>query len=253
MGASKVLWVDAASFAVSALIVAALVPGDEPVVIERGRYFEDVWAGLRFLKEDRLLRTILIAAAATNFLDTPLFSVVLPVFANEQYGDASDLGLILAGMGAGSVMGAFIFGAVGTKFPKRPQLVAFFVLFGLPLFLLAVSPSLAVSIAAMALVGLATGGINPLAITAIQERTPAEMLARVFGSIITAVMIAAPLGALLGGVAVDALGVTKVIVLIGALIFVAGVWLGAQPVLKELDEEKVLPVVLGPERSSEAK
>jgi MFS family permease len=240
MGTSKVLWVDAASFGISALIVAALIPQDEPVATERGRYFEDVWAGLRFLKQDRLLITIMIAAASTNFLDSPLFSVVLPVFANEEYGHASDLGLMLAGMGAGSVAGALIFGAIGTKYPKRPQLVAFFVLFGLPLFLLAVSPSLVISVAAMALIGLATGGINPLAITAIQERTPPEMLARVFGSIITAVMIASPLGALLGGVAVDALGVTKVIVLIGALIFVVGVWLGGQQVLKELDDPKTL-------------
>lgn len=239
IGPSKVLWVDAASFAFSAVMVAALVPSTKTVASEHGNYFEDVLAGLRFLKNDRLMRTILIAAACTNFLDTPLFSVVLPVFANEQYGHASDLGLMLAGMGAGSVAGALLFGSVGARFPKRPQLIAFFVLFGLPLFILAFSPPLLVSVGAMALVGLATGGINPLAITAIQERTPAEMLARVFGSVIAAALIAAPLGALLGGVAVDAFGVTKVIVLIGALIFAAGVWLGFQPALAELDEPKL--------------
>jgi MFS family permease len=240
IGTSKVLWVDAASFAVSAIIVAALVPRTKPVVTERGRYFEDVSAGLRFLREDRLLRTILIAAASTNFLDAPLFSVVLPVFANEKYGHASDLGLMLAGMGAGSLAGALLFGSVGARFPKRPQLVAFFVVFGLPLFVLAFSPPLAVAVGAMALVGLATGGINPLAITAIQERTPAEMLARVFGSVIAAALIAAPLGALLGGVSVEAFGVTKVIILIGALIFAVGVWLGLQPALAELDEPTVV-------------
>jgi MFS family permease len=161
---------------------------------------------------------------------------VLPVFAIEKYGHASDLGLMLAGLGAGSLAGALLFGSVGAKFPKRPQLVAFFVVFGLPLFVLAFSPPLVVAVGAMALEGLATGGINPLAITAIQERTPAEMLVRVFGSVIAAALIAAPLGALLGGVAVDAFGVTKVIILIGALIFAVGVWLGLQPALAELDE-----------------
>jgi MFS family permease len=240
IGTSKVLWVDAASFAISAAVVAALVPRTQPVVTERGHYFEDVFAGLRFLKEDRLLRTILIAAASTNFLDTPLFSVVLPVFANEKFGHASDLGLMLAGMGAGSLAGALLFGSVGARFPKRPQLVAFFVVFGLPLFVLAFSPPLGVAIGVMALVGLATGGINPLAITAIQERTPAEMLARVFGGVIAAALIAAPLGALLGGVGVEAFGVTKVIILIGALIFAVGVWLGLQPALTELDEPTVV-------------
>jgi MFS family permease len=237
IGASKVLWADAASFAISAVIVAALVPGTKPVATEHGRYFEDVLAGLRFLKEDRLLRTIVMAAAATNFLDAPLFSPVLPVFAKEQFGSASDLGFMLAGLGAGAIAGALIYGSVGAKFPKRPQLVAFFVLFGLPLFILAASHALPVAIGAMALLGLATGGINPLALTAIQERTPPEMLARVFGSVMASALIAAPLGALLGGVAVETFGVTKVIVLIGALIFAVGVWLSTQKALAELDEQ----------------
>ncbi len=72
------------------------------------------------------------------------------------------------------------------------------------------------------------------------------MLARVFGSIHRCGLIAAPLGALLGGVAVAGFGVIKVIVLIGVLIFAVGVWLGLQPALNELDEPSLKSPIENP-------
>ncbi|HEU5423664.1 MAG TPA: MFS transporter, partial [Nitrolancea sp.] len=57
IGASNVLWLDAASFVVSAAIVAGSIPAASQAS-ERtvsGRYLDDLKAGLRFVRDDRLL------------------------------------------------------------------------------------------------------------------------------------------------------------------------------------------------------
>src|SRR4051794_16703275 len=78
VGTSKVLWFDAISFAVSAILVSVFVTNIRQIPEERGRFLDDVWEGVHFLLHDKLLRTILVAAAALNFLATPLFAVGLP-------------------------------------------------------------------------------------------------------------------------------------------------------------------------------
>jgi MFS family permease len=239
IGTSKVLWIDAASFTLSALLVAAFVSDVRHVSEERNHYLQDVWEGVRLLLHDPLLRAILIAAALLNFLDTPLFSVVLPVYAKDTYGDASDLGIMLAGLGAGAIAGAFLFGLVGAKLPKRPMMMGFFSLLTFPYLILTISPPLPVAVAAMALVGIGSGGFNPLAITLLQNRTPAEMRARIFGAVTAIVLVASPLGALLGGAVVSEFGDIAVIVFIGTASMLVMVWLGLQPVLRELDEAAI--------------
>jgi MFS family permease len=59
LGAANVLWLDAASFAVSAVLVASVVPNfGGPSPSAGGHYLHEVAAGLRFLRGDRLLLTL---------------------------------------------------------------------------------------------------------------------------------------------------------------------------------------------------
>jgi MFS family permease len=246
IGTSKVLWVDAASFGISALIVSISVTDIRQVPAERGRFLDDVWEGVRFLFHDKLLRTLLVAAAVLNFLFTFL-DVALPFYVKETYGHASDLGVLFAGLAAGAIAGAIIFGMVGAKLNKRMMMVIFFGLISVPFLVFAASPSLAVATAAMVVAGFGSGGLNPLAITLLQTKSPAEMRARILGAVMAIVMVAAPLGALLGGTAVSAFGATTVIVGMSIASLAVTLWLGTQSALAELDdpnlEERTSPVL----------
>ena len=244
VGASKVLWLDAVSFGISAILVGAFVTDIRHVPADRGRFLDDVWEGLRFLFHDKLLRALLVAASMINFVMTPLFTVALPVYAKETYGHASDLGIMLASIAAGAIVGAFAFGALGAKLNKRFMMVLFFALISVPFFVLVLSPPLVVAVGAMFVVGLGSGGLNPLAITLLQAKSPAEMRARILGATTAIVLVASPLGALLGGSAVDAFGATTVIVGMSIASLVVTLWLGAQSALAELDTSTL------PERSS---
>lgn len=205
-GASSVLWIDAASFVVSAGLFALAVPA----VGERASgepYFQQIRAGLAFIRQDRLLLTLLLLIATTNFLDMPVFSVILPVYVEGAYGSAASLGMLISVFGAAAVVGALLYGAIGHRLPRRMTFITAFVVVSLPLFVLAQLPPFRVAVGAMAFMGLASGPINPLLMTVIQERVPSAMRGRVFGMITAASLVAAPLSLVLAGFIIDAVGV----------------------------------------------
>jgi MFS family permease len=108
IGANNVLFLDAATFVVSAAVIASALPRPERESAEDAGpdgYLTELLEGMRFIRRDRLLLSIVAAAVVLNFLDAPVFSVVLPVYADGVYGSAVVLGTILGGFGAGSLAG----------------------------------------------------------------------------------------------------------------------------------------------------
>src|SRR5919204_504934 len=82
IGAANVLFVDAGTFLISALLVAAGVPGSvdarerRPVEDERRRYFAELADGLRFVRSTAFLLSMILVATVGNFFDQPLLTVV---------------------------------------------------------------------------------------------------------------------------------------------------------------------------------
>src|SRR4051794_35230092 len=106
-------------------------------------------------------------------------------------------------MGAGGLAGAIAWGAWGSRLPRRPAFVVGYVLCGIPRYAaLALHAPLPVLLAVTGVSGLTAGALNPIMDTALLERIPAALRARVWGVIIAGCSAAMPLGALLAGVAV---------------------------------------------------
>lgn len=217
LGPTQVLWVDAASFGVSALLIGLAAPrprrrqGKQPQ-----NMLGDIKEGLRYVRGDRFILSILGVVIITNFLDAPMFSVVMPVFASRTYGSAADLGLILAGFGAGAVTGAVLFGAIGHRLPRRLTFIMAFIVVGLRYWVMALLPPLAVTVGIMALAGLASGPLNPIIMTMAQERIPAELRGRVFGITTALAMIAIPLGTILSGLVIEGAGIVVTLLIMAA-------------------------------------
>jgi len=144
LGASNVLWIDAATFAISALIVQFGVPAVRLVASsgKHERYLVALLAGIRFLRNDRLLLTMAIWLTASNFLMGPLFGVILPVYAKREFGRAADLGLMLAAFGAGQLIGIISYGAIGHRFSRRVTWLITFIGETIPFWVLLWKPAL---------------------------------------------------------------------------------------------------------------
>jgi MFS family permease len=238
VGATNVLWVNAATFAVSALLVSRLVPvlAAHPDAPEPGRYLSELLTGVRFVARDPLIRMIVLIVFLTNFLDAP-FPVLFPVFAMEAFGSAVYLGVMIGVFGGAALLGSLAYSVVGHRLPRRQTFVFTFLLAALPYLALALLPTLPITLVLMAVWGLAAGPLNPVLQTVAYERIPAHMRGRVLGATIAGAYLAIPAGAVLGGLAVEYFGVAATLFGIGICYFVvtlAGVF---NPTLRQMDPE----------------
>jgi hypothetical protein len=65
------------------------------------------------------------------------------------------------------------------------------------------------------------GAINPVLDVVLLQRIPADLRAKVLGFVAGGVLAVAPVGVVLGGIAVGLLGLTTTLLLVGALYLMA--------------------------------
>jgi MFS family permease len=226
LGPVNTLVINAVTFAVSAVLVAWLVPRsvdaertarDGSAPPESTSYWHELGEGLAFLWRQPLLRAITVLLVLTNFFDAAWTTVILPVFADRHLGGSVALGLLVAAMGGGALVGSLLFGVVGHRLPRRALFVVSFLLCGGPRMLVfAAEPPLWACLTTVAVAGLAAGSINPIIGTVQLERTPPGMRARVFGCMGAGAWAAMPIGALVAGVTVEHLGLAPTLLVLGS-------------------------------------
>ena len=103
VGATSVLYIDAATFLFSFLTLTLFVPSRPPQ--PQTDDARGVFAGLRFLLRDPLLWRIGLAAVFLNMFGSAL-SAALPVLAFDEFGESSRVaGALFASLGAGALVG----------------------------------------------------------------------------------------------------------------------------------------------------
>ena len=241
IGPSHVLWLDAGSFAVSALFVAITVPAvlvaARPHAPQARHYFQDLRDGLRFIRRDGLMLAIALNNAASNFFDGFL-SIMLPVYAKDHLGSAVDLGLMFAGLGAGALVSIVLFGRFGPQLSRRLLFGLCLAGVGIGFGLLASTPGLIGAMTVLALAGLAAGPINPVLMTVYQERTPPALRGRVFGLTAAIALSAMPIGRLAGGYLIEGVGLQPAIAVSAGGYLVAGLVVLLVPVYTAMDRRR---------------
>jgi MFS family permease len=222
-GSPAVVAIDAATFAVAALMGAIWVRvAEQPSTMASAepalrRYWHDLAAGLHFIRGDRLLLGIITMAAVTNLLDQGLAEVMLPVWVREEIGSASALGIIGGVGGLGSVLGNLLGAWLGPRLSRRTLYTVGYLVGGAPRFIvLALASTLSPVLAVFLISDIFGGSLNPVIGATSYERIPEELRARVLGAIRASAWIGTPFGALLGGYAVEALGISTALLGFGA-------------------------------------
>ncbi len=254
-GPLPVLVVNAATFLVSAAVVAAGVPSSlrpaapahvaapghanppagaapavaaaradddassaPPLFTTEPPYWTALADGVRVLWRNRLLRAVTLLVLVTNALDIGRASVILPVYAGRELDGATSLGLLVGASGLGMLVGALAFSALGPRLPRRATFATSFLLAGGPLFaVLALRPGLGWCLVAAAIAGVAAGSLNPIIDTVLLEQVPPVMRARVFGVVNAGCWVAMPIGALATGFLVEGAGLVVTLVILGAV------------------------------------
>ena len=239
-GATNVLWIDAGSFIVSAALVAVGVP--RPAVEREPRktsYRRELREGYAFLRADRTLAVLVFIVSLTNLFDA-VAMIALPVLAHDVYESALSLGLMTAAGGAGSVLGALAFAAIGHRLSRRAVFTWGFIVVTLSFPVAAFFPPLTVLLVAKTVSGLASGPLNPVIDTVFMERVPAGMRGRVFGVTQAAAWVAIPLGVLVAGAVIEAIGLRATLLLSGAAYLTITIGARFSTALRDLDRRPEL-------------
>jgi MFS family permease len=240
IGTANVLWLDAASFFISAGIVGILIPAFAAHQGKRsasGNYLSELKEGLRFIAQDALILSMVIMVMLTNFLDAIFGGVLQPVYVRQVYGSALNLGLLLSANGGGAVIGGLIYAAIGQRLPRHATFVGAFVLTGFRFWVYALYPPIWVLIVVTLITSIGAGPLNPI-IGAIEfERIPASMRGRVFGAIRAGAWIAMPLGMLLGGILTDRFGTFVMMIGLAITFFITTGSMSFIPAMKEMNRK----------------
>jgi MFS family permease len=246
IGPVSALWINGATFAIAALLIAATAP--RPTTSPNAGYLNQLREGLGFIRQERLLRSIYAMVAATNLLDAAAFQVLLPVWAHDTGAGPAAIGLLAAAMGGAAVVSSALAAAIGHRMPRRMTYLVGFMIAGLPRFaILALDVPLPLIAAVFAISGFGSGFLNPILGAVIFERIPRELVGRVTTMGSSLAWAGIPFGGLVGGGLITATALAPALVICGLAYFVVTTIPGLQREWKEMDTQRhrAAPVTSG--------
>jgi predicted MFS family arabinose efflux permease len=206
LGATNVLYLDAATFLVSFTILLLLVPKRKPLHQPAPT---GVLAGLRFVLTDSLLGPLTLTVLAFGFIVSAL-SPALLVYANETFGSARIAGLFYTALGAGALVGTIVAVVVARKLPPLTMATIGILAFAVPIWALPATPPAWVVVVTLFVATLFTPLVNGPIIGVLTKRTPTELRPKVMTAVLALNTIAAPLGFLLAGQVLERSGVEPI-------------------------------------------
>jgi predicted MFS family arabinose efflux permease len=214
---SRTLALDALSFLFSALIVATWVKRRAAPLGEHSDRLS-LWAiarhGAELVFGSPLLRSLVLFGWLAGFYIIP--EGLAAPYAHALGGDTFDVGLLMAAMPVGTVIGAFAFGRLTTP-STRLRLMGWLAMMSCaPLIGSALNPPLAVVIALFIVAGIG-GAYQLAAAAAFVQSVPDSGRARAFGLAQSGLLVAQGLGILIGGAVAQAIGPHLVVALAGLL------------------------------------
>jgi predicted MFS family arabinose efflux permease len=245
VGASGVIWLDAATF--GAAIVALLllnVSETRPEPVEK-HFLDEATAGIRHLLRTVELRQLVVAALFTVVAFGFVESVVFAVVGNGLHRKPEFLGYLMAAMGVGALAAA----TVAARLVKRYGEGALVGL-GMTAFaagaLLLTTPSLLVTILGIVLFGVSLPWINIGIITVLQRRTPSEMLGRVLAGFDFLFSPLQGVAIALGAAMIATVDYRVMLIVMAALVAVASGYLFTRP------EQRIRPATVEVAEGAEA-
>jgi MFS family permease len=183
------------------------------------RLHHDIAEGLRYLWNHRLLRTLAGMVGVMNLASTAMFSIfVLYAVAPGPMGlSEPGFGVLITTFAAGSLVGSMVVERVERRIGRAATLTFGVMGSGLPLFLPAVTSNVYLIGAGFVVSGLAVVMWNVVTVSLRQRIVPDRLLGRVNSGYRLLAWGTQPLGAVLGGVIGELLGLRAVFVVAGLM------------------------------------
>ncbi len=240
LGGVNTMWVTAGAFVLSILAISTLRL-EGAGTPNRNALPEGVWAGvvegLRFVWNNKVLRTLAIVDLAATGLYTPMESVLFPKYFTDR-NEPAQLGWVLMALSVGGLIGALGY-AVLSKYSRRRTIMLTAVLtLGVAMTIIAFLPPLPLILVLCAIVGFVYGPIAPIYNYVMQTRAPQHLRGRVVGVMGSLAYAAGPLGLVRAGPLADAAGLHATFLALALPMLLLGVVAMFLPALRDLDRDQ---------------
>jgi MFS family permease len=221
IGAPLALVADAASFVVSAALLSRIRVHESPApkTGQSGDFWEAILAGVRLVGGHPVLRAMAVAGAVSNLFAYAQAAVLVLYVTRDLALPATAYGAVLAGFGLGGVFGALVGPRMAAWVGYGGAIAGGMLLMAAGNTLIAFSgPPLALLdlVAAQFIVGFGLPLCTVSMVSLRQSITPVDLLGRVNATTRLFSWGALPLGALLGGVLGEAIGIRPTLMVAAA-------------------------------------
>jgi len=217
IGPHAALGLDAATFALSALVLRAGLT-ERPAAMDGAgpaHLLRDALEGLRIVTADRqCYAPLLLGVLGSAYIMAP--EAIAPAYAHSFGAGAATVGVIMASIAAGSIIGDVLFARTMSPQTRQRLMWPLAVIGAVPLLAMALHPPLPLGIGLLVVAGLGSAFQVP-ANTAFAQAVPAQARGRAFGIAMTGMFGGQGLAIIAAGAAAQVLEPSTVIAGAGAL------------------------------------
>ncbi|MGC4768003.1 MFS transporter [Micromonospora sp. DT44] len=219
VGAVWVIAVDAATFAVLALTYRLALPATG--TIRRYEPSAPRTAGFAFIRRQPTLLGLLVLSVAFFFLFGPVY-VAMPLHVTDDLrGSATLFAVYYTAFGIGGLLGGVVAGHL-RHWPLRTTIIGIVIGFGVAMLPLGVGAPVVLSLPAFALAGLIWAPYMSTSMALFQRSASTEQLPSVLAANSAVLVLTVPLGTMLGGPLVGAIGPRPTLLLSSTAILALG-------------------------------
>ncbi|MDP9252877.1 MAG: MFS transporter [Chloroflexota bacterium] len=232
-------YADALTFALAALLLSRVVITETSRPVTLRRVWRDGMEGLRFIRRNAVAWSNTVFSLAAQ-MALPVVNGLTPVLIIRRFagGDATAGAALFGGAEAalafGAVLASAFFPRYMARYRKGQLLIAGFATWGTVAGLIAIAPNFTVALGLFAVLGAANVLYFVPTITIMQEATPPEIRARVFGARIALTNLSWLPLVFVSGVLGDAIGVNVLIAVAGLMTVATAVIASFVPAIRDV-------------------
>jgi predicted MFS family arabinose efflux permease len=224
-GLGAVAAVDAATFAAAAALVALMRTRS---AVRRdcsgsGRFFVEWRDGIGLVGREPSIAVLFVVFGLMTFGGTMLDPLFAPWVRDVLHAGPAVYALLMTVHAASGIAGSLVIGAVGSRLSPRLLCGAGSTVAGALLLVRVNVPVVAVAAVLSAVAGVVSVGSSVGVDTLAQQLTPEAYRGRVFGTLQATIWLLSLIGAVVGGVGAERLGVVGMLDVAASLVGVAGI------------------------------
>tara|TARA_B100000029_G_scaffold333501_1_gene325665 strand:- start:1552 stop:2772 length:1221 start_codon:yes stop_codon:yes gene_type:complete len=177
------------------------------IIKEKINIYNELLDGIKYLKKDRILISLMLFAALANLTTLTLTNAFLPFISKDMLnGDANDLAILIAFSALGSLLGSILMTTDTFSYRPGKVLIFFMIIWHLLMITTSLFPIKIIMFGLLILFGMSTSISTILFAMLILTITDKKMIGKIMG-IRQLAIFAFPIGLIVGGYMIDQIGI----------------------------------------------